>query len=1181
MNPTDRDRLREIKTFPSLVKYLRDDLDWPIETDNFEDLVFDYEAEEFGIDLKTAAKIESIKQLRPFTTRQPWGIFFVKFTPKNLPVVALRRILGQLVLKKRASAKRSEQATWLLNDLLFISNYGEGDQRQINLAHFAENSVKGDLPTLKVLGWDGENTNLHLDHVADELKGKLKWPDDEDDIERWRSGWSSAFTLRHRETITTSKELAIRLAELARGIRKRANRVLEVETEDGPLRKLMAAFREALIHDLDDDGFADMYAQTIAYGLLSARVSRPPDLVADDVANMIPITNPFLQELMETFLNIGGRKRDKTKGRLDGIDFDELGVSDVVETLRDANMEDVLRDFGDKNPSEDPVIPFYEQFLKEYDAKKRMQRGVYYTPRPVISFIVRSVDEILHKEFDLEDGLADTTTWGEMAERHKDLEIPKQTKPDDSFVRILDPATGTGTFLVEVIDLIHKTMTEKWRAEGHGAKKIEQLWNDYVPKHLLPRLHGYELMMAPYAIAHMKVGLKLFETGYRFGSNERARIYLTNSLEPSHDLSDQLEFMAPALAHEAQAVNAIKSRQRFTVVIGNPPYAGHSSNTGEWITQLVGNYYFVDGKPLGEKNPKWLQDDYVKFIRLGEHCITQAGWGVHSYITNHGYIDNPTFRGMRHHLMRSFGAIDVLDLHGNSTKKERCPDGSEDVNVFDIKQGVAIFAARRLSETPNALTSVRHAHLFGLREKKYEALQESTFLSRHLSSVRPISPFNLFLPEDLNLRAEYSEGLRITQVMPVNVLGFQTHRDHFAIDFDRATLAQRIGDFRATKMTDVEVTKAFNICDNRDWHVKDARKQLRNDPNWKDALILCSYRPFDSRPCYFSTIAMDYPRREMLDHVDGKENLCLGLGRQGIAVQDPIWSLVWISRNPIDANVFRRGGINVFPLYLYPQEGDLSLHESRRPNFAPSFLKMLSEKLSLKDKNDIGYPFGNEIEKVVYYAYAIFHSLDYRRRYAEFLKIDFPRLPVTGSLQLFLTLSCLGEELVALHLMESPKLDKHITKLVGGKHFQVEKITRSDQTVWIDKAQTTGFRGVPEKVWNFHIGGYQVCEKWLKDRRGRVLSDEDINHYQKIVGALNETIRLMDEIDKIIEEHGGWPSAFITGGKKGKESGEESPVQQSEVINPGPKPNTKLISIGNNLFYCLSCKKETTSTHQC
>ena len=581
--PADhRERLAQIRRFDQLVAYLRDELDWPIGSDDFEELTFEYTPEELGIDVQNAAKIQEIKRLRPLVTDQPWGIFFVKFERKRLPVVALRRILGQVAIKKRAAANQSERQAWAADDLLFVSNYGEGEERRIAFAHFSKPREGRDLPTLKVLGWDNLDTPLHLDAVARELSENLAWPDDEDNSDAWRERWRSAFTLRHREVITTSKQLSKRLAELARAIRDRIRMALSIETESGSLTKLMKAFQAALVHDLDEIGFADMYAQTIAYGLLSARITDPERRTADDFATHMQ-TNPFLKELLETFLHVGGR-HGKAGGT--GIDFDELGVFEVVDMLDQANMEDVVRDFGDRNPQEDPVIHFYEHFLAAYDKKQKVSRGVFYTPRPVVSYIVRSVDDLLRKEFGLIDGFADTTTWGELAERHEDIVIPDGILTDQAFVQIIDPATGTGTFLVEVIDLIHTTMTKKWKSQHHDAKKIEMLWNDYVPNCLLPRLHGYELLMAPYAIAHLKIGLKLFETGYHFESDERARVYLTNALEPPGDGQLTLDFL-PALALEAQAVSEIKRGQRFTVVIGNPPYSGLSSNMGPWIDGLL------------------------------------------------------------------------------------------------------------------------------------------------------------------------------------------------------------------------------------------------------------------------------------------------------------------------------------------------------------------------------------------------------------------------------------------------------------------------------------------------------------------------------------------------------------------------------------------------------------------
>jgi predicted helicase len=1109
------------------VKYLRDELDWPIETENFEDLTFDYAPEELGLDAETAVKIKEIKQLRPLTSKQPWGIFFVNFAPKQLPVVALRRILSTLVIKKRQSSNQPHQAAWRLHDLLFISSYGETEHRDITFAHFAEEQGVGDLPTLRLLGWDDEDTKLKLDFVERELKDKLRWPENESDIAAWRAKWSTAFRLRPREVITTSQRLAIRLADLARGIRKRANNVLAVESDKGPLRKMHAAFKEALIHDLSTDDFADMYAQTISYGLLTARFSRPAGLVADNLADMVPVTNPFLKDMLETFLTIGGRK-----GK---IDFDELGINEVVRLLRDADMEAVLRDFDDRNPQEDPVIHFYELFLKEYDAKKRMQRGVFYTPRPVVSYIVRSVHELLQKEFGIEDGLASTVTWGEMAAKHTGLAIPAGTKLSDPFVCILDPATGTGTFLVEAIDIIHKTMEKRWEKQGHMALEFQNLWNEYVPKHLLPRLHGYELLMAPYAIAHMKIGLKLYETGYRFSSNERARVYLTNSLEPASDDKMQRDFeeWAPALAHEAKAVDTIKRHQRFTVVIGNPPYAGISSNMTEQAQRIVDAYKIVDGEALNERKV-WLQDDYVKFFRLAQTTVESAGTGILGFITNHGYIDNPTFRGMRQSLMHTFQRLSLLDLHGNANKKEKSPDGSEDKNVFDIRQGVAICLAVRGGMRAN----VSHADLWGSRDAKYAWLMKHTVGTAKFTSLAPDIPYYFFQPQNTDSRDEYDRGWKINEIMPVNSAGFITARDHFVVDFDRDVLLARIADFTDIKLSDKEIRlKYFIGCgsdkypdgDTRGWKIPQARKRVRADKDWRARVRRCLYRPFDLRYVYWTDWMVDWPRPELTRHLDLAKSRALITTR----ITKDTFSVFATALPPGHKSVGAYDVNYVFPLMTAPSKDVLGsfLLESRRPqpNLAPAFLESLAAALQLKQNGYLSFPDGLTPEEIFLYVYAVLHSPGYRTRYAEFLKIDFPRLPLTGSLKLFHALARIGGDLVALHLLESPKLTEPLCAYIGPKNPEVGKPTYARKTVWLDKEQTCGFKGVPEAVWEFYIGGYQVCEKWLKDRKGRTLSKDDIAHYNKIVVALSETIRLMKKIDEVIDEHGGWPGAFQSG----------------------------------------------------
>ncbi|MEK6795442.1 MAG: type ISP restriction/modification enzyme [Spirochaetota bacterium] len=1151
MPATDRDQIRAIKTFPSLLKYLRDELGWRIDSDDIDELTFKYTPEELNISAEHAVAIEEIKQLRPLSTGQVWGIFFVKFKPKRLPVVMLRRILSHLVIKKRTGGRDADRKTWGMDDLIFISSYGQTDDRHMTFAHFTTDTSTGDLPTLKVLGWDDDDTPLRYDHVIATLKEKLRWPSDETDVDAWRKTWRSAFTLGHRQVIKTAKDLAMRLAVLAKRIHKRAHTVLKIETENGMLHKLHKAFQTALIRELTEDAFVDMYAQTIAYGLLTASIERKnpvpsvqTGIISKNIVDMVPVTNPFLKEMLSTFLTAGGRK---TK-----LDFDELGVQDVVELLNDpdTHMEDILRDFGKRTMQEDPVIHFYQDFLNEYNHELRVQRGVFYTPQPVVSYIVRSVHELLQTEFGLEDGLASTITWEEFREKqkrttndtnstNKEIKIPEGTDPNSYFVTILDPATGTATFLVEVIDIIHKTMMAKWKKAGATDGECLAKWNEYVPKCLLPRLFGYELMMAPYAIAHMKIGLKLTETGYQFNSDERVRIFLTNALEPPSDAGQQtLTGMFEALAHEAAAVNEVKQQQKFSVLIGNPPYAGHAANlsknddgTWNYIGKLLQDYYFIDGVPLGERNPKWLQDDYVKFVRLYQQTITITGVGVIGIITNHSFLDNPTFRGMRHSLLKSLSELRFIDLHGNFKKREISPDGTPDENVFDIQQGVALSFG--ILNSCGGCENIKHAHLYGQRSYKYDVLSKGKSKDISWRPVQCMPSFFLFLPQDTSTRKEYEEYLRIQDIMPANVLGFQSHRDDFAIAFQAEEIYLRISELRVKTLSNRELAHKYNIENNRDWQIESARAQVRYDKKWQEKIIPCSYRPFDRRACYFSTVAMDYPRKELISNVFQKKNICLGLGRQGIAVQDPIWSLISVSREPIDANIFRRGGINVFPLWLYPEDDSLSFSTKCRTNYSDIFLATLGGKLGIKNGIQ-GCLEELKAEIIFSYIYAVFHSIAYRTRYAEFLKIDFPRLPLTKSLPLFRSLGKIGAELVSLHLMESKILDDFITEYIGSRSPEVEKISYEKKTVWVDKDQSIGFKGVPENVWNFHIGGYQVCEKWLKDRKGRKLSAEDIRHYQRIVVALSETIRIMGEIDEVIEKHGGWPGAFVTGEAKEK-----------------------------------------------
>ncbi|MFP4500385.1 MAG: type ISP restriction/modification enzyme [Candidatus Hydrogenedentota bacterium] len=1163
-------QLQDIRTFRQLVGYLRDELGWPIEEENFDDLTYEYEPEEIGLDPKQAAKVKYIKQLRPLTNSQPFGIFFVFFEPKRLPVTVIRRILRGLVVKKRADASAADRAAWDMNDLLFLSAYGDDEHRTISFAHFSEDPHHpGDLAALRVLHWEDRDTVLHVNDVHQALKNKLAWPEDPQAVEKWRETWAAAFTLRHREVITTAKQLASRLATLARDIRDQAKSVLAVENKregrEGPLTRQHRAFQNSLLKDLSEDDFADMYAQTVAYGLLSARVSRPAGLTADTIADMIPVTNPFLKELMETFLSAGGRKKDGVPA----LDFDELGVNEVVGMLRDANMEAVLHDFDDRNPEEDPVIHFYEDFLSEYDRRRRVERGVFYTPKPVVSFIVRSVHQVLQQDFGLEDGLADTATWGDMRRKFPGMKLPRHASPKEPFVQILDPATGTGTFLVEAIDLIHQTMISKWKQEGKREKEIDTLWNRYVPKHLLPRLYGFELMMAPYAVAHMKIGLKLQATGYRFQSDERARIYLTNALEEPIDPGDYLRTLAPALAHETQQANATKRDVPVTVVIGNPPYSGHSANDSEWAARLLrggvepsANYFEMDGKPLGERNPKWLNDDYVKFMRYAHWRIQLAEAGVWSFITNHGYLDNPTFRGMRQGLLHSFTNIKVVDLHGNTKKRETAPDGSPDNNVFDIQQGVAVAVFSKEPDTEQC--KVQHGDVSGLRAAKYKHLLANTAAGIAKVGLQPQQPFYLFCPENRDLWCEYGVWPSLHAMLAINSVGMVTARDSLTIHWERQQVWQTVQDFAAMER---EVARQrFQLGkDVQDWTVELAQKDVRASGPSEKHLAPVLYRPFDTRCTYYTGTSRGFicrPRPGVTRHMLAGDNLGLYTCRQIVSES---WRHILPTVNLTDdcyvSNKSRERGY-LFPLYRALDADDMEAQgraKDGRPVFVPNLDREVVERfgslLGLKwqgvGRGDLQASFA--AEDLFYYLYGVLHSPTYRSRYKEFLTRDFARVPLPGALPLFRELGALGERLVTLHLLDGYGEDRcghqaemlalldhapadypfvgddRAVKKVGERSKALAEVVDGVGQVTINS--TSYFDRVPEEVWNFHIGGYQVCHKWLADRKkaGRSLSDGDIAHYQKIVVALRETLRLMGEIDAIIEAHGGWPGAFHTG----------------------------------------------------
>lgn len=866
----------------------------------------------------------------------------------------------------------------------------------------------------------------------------------------------------HPTPITTAKRLAEQMAAKARILASTINNAFRIAESEGEeedanrqLQGQLKAFRLVLINDLTTEGFADIYAQTVAYGMFAARLhdNTPDNFSRQEAANLIPKTNPFLRNIFQ---------------QIAGYDLDERiawVVDDLVNIFLATDVQKVMKNYKKKGLHHDPMIHFYEDFLSAYNPSLRKAKGVWYTPLSVVQFIVRAVDEILKRDFNLAEGLADHSkfTHEVVNEQYKKGERinGKLTKPtirkEMHRVQILDPATGTGTFLAEVVNQIYDKFQD-----------MQGMWQGYVNDHLLPRLHGFELLMASYAVAHLKLDMLLEQTGFNHAENKkRLKIYLTNSLEECHP--DTGSLWAQWLSDEASAANRIKRDCPVMVMIGNPPYSGESQNKGEWIMHLMEDYKKEPGGEthLKERNPKWINDDYVKFIRLAQYYIERNKYGVIGFINPHGFLDNPTFRGMRWNLLKTFDKIYTINLHGNNKKKEVCPDGSPDENVFDIQQGVSINLFIKTGEKKaKELGKVYYYDLYGKREEKYNFLTNTPFSEVKYKELNPIAPMYFFVPKDFELMEEYEKGVSLDSIFCQTNVSVVTAKDKILVDFNPKDLLHKVSTYYDGVAS-------------------------------KDFIQEYAYRPFDKRFVYYDTKLIERPREILMKNFIGHDNIALLTCRQ-IAGNE--WSHVSIDNHIIDdcrvSNKTKERGY-VFPLYLYTNEFG---KETKVAN--------LNDEEWQKFNNAIGRV--TSPEELLAYIYAVLHSPSYRERYKEFLKVDFPRIPLPTSESEFVRFAQIGQQLINLHMMRNTQNWKCDTTFPEPGSQQIDMLKWKDKQVWINKQQYFG--NVPEEVWDFYIGGYQPAQKWLKDRKGRTLVFDDIKHYLYIIHALAETIKLMQKI---------------------------------------------------------------------
>jgi predicted helicase len=869
------------------------------------------------------------------------------------------------------------------------------------------------------------------------------------------------------EGIRTSKPLAEALAARSKLLRDYLGEELvrqDREHQEGRLFGLYKTFRDQVFHELTLKEFADAFAQMLAYGLFLARLNTDANtkITLSNARDHIPGSFQLIHELVEFLIELNKPEYAEVRWVVEEVVsiVNGLDLASIHEDLSFRQRRAISRKVRASDEEEhrlferDPFIYFYEDYLKAYDKETRKGRGVYYTPPPVVNFIVRAINDILKDNFGIKEGLA-----------------------DNNRVTVLDFACGTGTFLLEVFQQIFENIGG---ADKAIAKKV-------VSDHILKNIYGFEYLIAPYTIAHLKLSQYLRDKGHPLKTGERLQVLLTNTLEPIHP---EPNFLLPAITQEAEAAQKVKDKP-ILVITGNPPYFSRSKNKGAWATSAIEAYKKIDGKPLGEKKT-WLQDDYVKFIRFAQTKMDAVDEGIVGIITNHSYLDNPTFRGMRASLLKTFDQIWLIDLHGNTKKKERSPDGGEDKNVFDIEQGVAI--ALFIKRPTIKEKGVWHTNWWGSRISKYQRAADLDLRLTGFQHFIPARPFYFFQPRSEN--KVYDSFISVTDIFQSNVAGIITARDSFAISLSRQEQQRRVARFSDLRISDDVIRNEFELKDTRGWSLHEARRSLA-ESDWEADLRKLLYRPFDDRWTAYREDVIDWGRWESFKDMLG-DNLALIVSRQSGAIGEAEMDAVSVSDTLVEFNFFRRGGEAVFPLFLYDAE-----RKSRREAFTADFRNFVDEKYS-----NHWSP-----EEVFGYIYSVLHAHTYRTDYAEPLRSNFPRIPFPDMGSDFESLSELGWELVQAHLLKEYP-DAGLAKFDGKGDETVEAVRYSvvEKAVWINKTQC--FKPVPEDVWDFHIGGYQVLEKYLKSRKGRQLSLDEIKHVGATADSLAFTIAQQAKIDK-------------------------------------------------------------------
>lgn len=876
--------------------------------------------------------------------------------------------------------------------------------------------------------------------------------------------------------IRSASRLAEEMARRSRLLKSGLLGALKAEHPGGQLKITLEFYRKHLMDDLSDDGFADTFAQTAVYGMFLGwlRWSEARSAAADEendngdgatftrrrAVAEIPDSVPFLRSSLR-LLTSDEILPPAVLRLLDDLAalFDNTVAAPIAAEIAAIGV----------SQRHDPMLYFYEKFLEKYDAGERQKRGVYYTPAELVSYIVTATQALLQTQFGHEDGLADPN------------------------VIVLDPAVGTGTFL---IGAAAKALSV---VEPQGSAATKRL----IREHLLPDFYGFELLPAPYAVAHLKIGSFYGQHKYKLSKTDRARVYLSNTLHKDEHATGELQPLPifSAITDEAMAAAKVKHQVPVLVVLGNPPYERTSHNSNKWADQLQQAFYRIDGVEIKDKNPAPLKDDYLRFIRWSVWKLLEqgdgTGGGILAFVTNRAFIERVLHRGVRKFLLDRFDEIYVYDLHGDQREWYR---GRVDEKVFkEVQAGIAVTVmVKRPGLREAGLAHVRYREAWGTREDKLGEIAAATLTDAAWTDVTPESPYWLLVPSDS--QAAYKNWPSVKQLFPLNVSGVQTHRDQLVVADTEAALRKRLEQFANPNVPDSYWEQQDVKTTKSGWDLKKARALLKAEGPRQ--VRRWTFRGLERRWVAFDERLIDRTRTNVSPHLLADDtNIALAFGNGSLT--DGPYAVV--SRGPMPAAVLSHrtiGAAYMAPLWLHG-----SLSTTPDANVAPGLLGALQGQ-------------GIEVtpEGLLHYVYAVLNSPWFRQTYADGLRRGFAHIPFARDSQVFADLQRLGGQLVSLHLFEHQDIRKHSPRMDGDDTAVLTAPKFSAETQTLHLSDTLTATSVTPEMWDYQQGSYRVLRDYLDERQGRALDSGEFDDFRSLVAVVKLTLERLPAIDALVEQ---------------------------------------------------------------